>query len=145
MPDRTFIESLLSSHQIRKTNIRLAVLDLFIQKKHALSHSEIEGFVGNVFDRVTIYRTLKSFEEQGLIHRVPDESGTGRYALCSHCSAHRHFDRHIHFYCTACQNTFCLDELPIPEIKPIEGYLFTDFSFLVQGVCKNCLSPAHSL
>jgi Fur family ferric uptake transcriptional regulator len=133
------ISDLLSKHQVRKTKIRIAILELFMARNYALSHAEIEQVIKNDFDRVTIYRTLKSFEEQGLIHKVLDDSGASKYALCSHnCASSKHFDTHVHFNCTQCGKTFCLDSVPIPAIALPENYRFDKLDFLASGICKNC-------
>jgi Fur family ferric uptake transcriptional regulator len=134
------IDHLLQHHQLRRTKIRVAALNLFLDKKYALSHSEIEESIDKEFDRVTIYRTLKSFEEQGLIHRVLDESGAAKYALCQHehTHTHKHHEQHIHFNCVKCNKTFCLDHVPIPEITLPEKYQLQKIDFLAQGICKNC-------
>ncbi len=132
-------EDLLATHQVRKTKIRLEVLDFFLSKNYALSHAEIENAISESHDRVTIYRTLKSFEEQGLIHKVLDDSGTSKYALCaSNCISHRHNDAHVHFNCEKCGHTFCLEEVAIPSIQLPSDYQLIGYSFLVQGICKDC-------
>ncbi len=133
-------EDLLMTHRVRKTKIRLEVLDFFLSKTYALSHSEIENAINQSYDRVTIYRTLKSFEEQGLIHKVLDESGTAKYALCaSHCVSHKHNDTHVHFSCESCGHTFCLESVPVPPIQLPADYQLIGYNFLVQGVCKDCV------
>ncbi len=131
---------LLLKHSLRRTSIRIAILDVFVIYPYALTHAEIEAKISNAFDRVTIYRTLKSFEEQGLIHRVLDDSGVAKYALCSHehCETHKHHDKHIHFNCVQCGHTFCLDHVPIPDIQLPKQYQLQKIDFLAQGICKNC-------
>ena len=132
-------ENLLITHQIRKTKIRLDILEFFLSKNYALAHAEIESAIDKGYDRVTIYRTLKSFEEQGLIHKVLDESGTSKYALCaSHCISHKHTDAHIHFNCEQCGHTFCLEDVPIPAVQLPIDYQLVSYNFLVQGICKDC-------
>jgi Fur family ferric uptake transcriptional regulator len=135
-------DKLLEHHKLRRTKIRLEILNIFLDRNYALAHSEIEETISKEFDRVTIYRTLKSFEEQGLIHRVLDESGAAKYALClhEHNETHKHHDQHIHFNCVQCGHTFCLENIPIPEIKLPAPYQLQKFDFLAQGICKNCVS-----
>jgi Fur family transcriptional regulator, ferric uptake regulator len=132
-------EELLIAHGIRKTKIRLDMLKFFLSKSYALTHSEIELAIDQSYDRVTIYRTLNSFEEQGLIHKVLDESGTSKYALCaSHCISHKHNDAHVHFNCEKCGHTFCLEDIPIPDVALPINYQLISYNFLIQGVCKDC-------
>jgi Fur family transcriptional regulator, ferric uptake regulator len=133
------IEQILVGHHVRRTKVRVAVLDIFMQRNHALAHSEIEHVIGGAFDRVTLYRTLKSFEEQGLIHRVIDDSGSMKYALChGACAEHAHHDQHIHFSCLKCGHTFCLDAVPIPAFQLPPEYEFQKIDLLAQGICKDC-------
>jgi Fur family ferric uptake transcriptional regulator len=143
---RAKIAKLLQQHQLRRTKIREDVLELFMEKQYALAHSEIEDSIGKDFDRVTIYRTLKSFEEQGLIHRVLDESGAAKYALCHHHHdvPHHHADQHIHFNCVACGRTYCLDHVPIPKVQLPADYQLRKMEFLAQGICKNCTQQAST-
>ena len=105
-----------------------------------MAHAELEESIGTEFDRVTIYRTLKSFEEQGLVHRVLDDSGTAKYALCQHdhSEVQKHHDHHIHFNCVSCGHTYCLDNIPIPEIKLPTSYQLQKLDFLAQGICQKC-------
>lgn len=133
-------KTLLKEHKLRLTDCRLDVLNTFLTKGHALSHSDIEhAMTEQQYDRVTIYRTLNSFMDNGLLHKVPVDDGSTRYALCSDdCDDHGHDDDHIHFKCTQCGRTQCLENMPLPKLKLPEGYTLTDINFLVQGVCKAC-------
>ena len=59
----------LEQSNLRKTAIRKEVLQLFLKAKgNALSSRDIESQLENP-DRITLYRTLRTFEEKGLIHR----------------------------------------------------------------------------
>jgi Fur family ferric uptake transcriptional regulator len=108
-------------------------------KSYALSQPDIERGLGENFDRVTIYRTLTSFMDKGVIHKVPDDSGLAKYALCRQdCETHVHHDRHIHFKCNGCGNTSCLENFPFPDFKAPAGYVFTDTNVLIQGICPDC-------
>ncbi|MCC9137113.1 Fur family transcriptional regulator [Pontibacter silvestris] len=132
-------QELLSEYGLRKTGCRLDVLELFLANQYALAHSDIERMFGDRYDRVTIYRTLHSFEEKGLLHSINDVSGAIKYALCQEaCSQHQHHDNHIHFNCTTCGQTFCLNEVLIPHLALPIGYQVNALHFSAQGVCKAC-------
>jgi Fur family ferric uptake transcriptional regulator len=135
------IDHLLQHHKLRRTKIRIAILQMFVERNYALSHTEIGDHIDKEFDRVTIYRTLKSFEEQGLIHKVLDDSEAAKYALCNHehSHTHKHHDQHIHFNCVKCGHTFCLENIPIPPITLPENYQLQKLDFLAQGICKTCI------
>ncbi len=131
-------ENILKKHGLRITSFRNEVVQLFLDSSHALSNQDIEQSLGNP-DRITLYRTLKNFEEKGIIHRAVDGTTTSKYALCeSDCSEHKHQDEHVHFYCERCNNTFCVDEVEVPQVQLPEGYVVTATSMVIQGVCKSC-------
>lgn len=128
----------LSSHHIRSTETRVAVLDLFLQNNQALSKQDIESNLPGQ-DRITLYRTLKTFEDKGLIHKVFNSSNKIKYALCSEsCGHEEHNDQHIHFECTECKQTTCIEEVPLPEIKLPKDYLVQKLELTVTGLCNNC-------
>jgi Fur family ferric uptake transcriptional regulator len=132
---------MLSNHQLRNTAIRREMLALFLASSHALSHSHIESRLVSNFDRVTLYRTLKTFEEKGLIHRIANDRDTIEYALCKddcHEHEHKHLDNHAHFRCNKCQHTFCLEELSIPKLPIPVGFKASEFQLLVVGICAGC-------
>ena len=131
-------EALLKQHGLRKTSIRIEILDLFRQQPHALSASDLERTLTH-YDRVTVYRTLNAFEASGLIHQVPDEGYGVKYALCSpSCPDQTHDDEHVHFICQRCRHTFCLEEVHIPTVELPGEYAIQGFRYTVSGVCKEC-------
>src|SRR5258708_16077100 len=96
------IDDILKRNQLSVTSGRRKILELFLQQGGALSHSDIEKKAGEKFDRVTVYRTLQTFLEKGLIHNIPTADNSIRYALCkSDCDGGQHQDDHLHFIQTA--------------------------------------------
>ncbi len=132
-------EHLLKSHRLRRTDTRLDVLDLFLKKDTALAQRDIEETLGAI-DRITLYRTLRTFEEKGLIHRAIDGSEKLRFALCSHeCNPDEgHFDEHAHFHCLVCESTFCLDQVSTPSVKVPKGYRIESSHLVLKGTCEKC-------
>ena len=130
--------SLLKKNELRATPVRKELLSMFLKAKNALSNQDIEEQMSDV-DRVTLYRTLKSFQEKGIIHRAYDNTDTAKYAACSeHCDAHAHHDEHLHFHCSNCDNTFCVDEIPIPKLEMPAGFTAKSTNIMVEGICGAC-------
>ena len=130
---------ILSDHKLRKTTARLAVLDVFKKYAYALSHSNLEKELQKDFDRVTIYRTIHSFLDKGIIHKVMDDSESAKYALCvDECSSGHHHDNHVHFKCTKCGNSECLNNIQIPLMSLPTGYLASESNLVIEGLCKVC-------
>lgn len=140
-PDR--ISQTLTRHKLRHTPVRRAVLRVLSGSQFALSGHEVEQQIGSEVDRITLYRTLKTFEESGLIHRVIDTSDTVRYAACSiECSAQAHFDNHVHFKCTQCQRIYCLTQVAIPPVTLPAGFAADSRDYLLAGMCQTCQQDA---
>ena len=132
----------LDQFGLRSTGSRQAVLAAFQQAGYALSQGDIEQALSSQFDRVTIYRTLKSFLASGLLHKVLDDQGGIKYALCQemchHDSNHHHQHDHVHFKCTECGQTTCLETVHIPQIILPEHFVKQESNLLIQGVCRGC-------
>ena len=140
MPDkRNSVNDLLKVYQLNVTDSRKKILQLFLDQPAALAHADIEKNAGEKFDRVTVYRTLQTFMDKGLIHSIPTADNTIRYALCKdECGEGHHHDHHIHFVCEQCRKTACLDSVVIPEIKLPNGYIKDKVEVVISGVCSAC-------
>lgn len=134
------VESLLSEGKLRVTQPRRLIMQLLAQSEAALSQFELERELEGHVDRVTIYRTLKAFEEAGIVHRISDSDGVAKFALCleecSKGSSHSH--NHAHFHCTACGNTFCLNSVRVQMPSLPSGYKATETTLIVSGLCNHC-------
>ena len=133
------IDQLLTDHGLRKTSIRLDVLGVFMKNVDtAMSHQFLERELEES-DRVTLYRTLKTFESKGIIHQALDGSGVSKYALCHvDCDEHKHLDDHAHFHCNDCGKTLCLEDSQAPQISVPAGYKVENAHLVIQGSCDQC-------
>lgn len=121
------------------TEGRKIILDLFATSTGALAHADIESQTSVAFDRVTVYRTLQTFVENGIIHQIPTTDNTILYALCKdNCEAGHHHDEHVHFICNDCDITTCLDNVTVPSIKLPKGFKPLQTAMVVKGICNDC-------
>lgn len=136
---QTNLENKLTEKRISPTAMRLRVLEYLLEQGKALSLADVEKGLHHT-DRVTVYRTLKTFEEKCLIHSIEDGTGTTKYALCHDlcASGGKHHDLHVHFYCRRCEETICLPKSVIPELNLPEGYLPEEMNLTVKGICEKC-------
>lgn len=131
-------EKILKKHNLRITQFRMDVINVFNKAGHALSSNDIETKLKDA-DRITLYRTLKSFEEKGIIHKAVDGTITQKYAICeSNCDEHHHHDQHVHFHCERCENTFCMDDVFVPTIHLPTGFNVSSTNMVVNGTCEKC-------
>ncbi len=132
------IIELLEKHGLRKTAIRTQVLHVFLNRREALSHAEVEDLLKDA-DRITVYRTLKTFEDKGLIHKAIDGGGKAKYALCHNgCSEDAHHDHHAHFHCYDCGKTICLDTVTAPKVQAPSKFRVVATHLVLTGQCDAC-------
>ena len=135
----TRVDDLLRRNSLSVTESRKKILNLFLNVQGALAHGDIERKAGEKFDRVTVYRTLQTFVEKGIIHTIPTTDNSVRYALCrDNCSEGHHHDDHVHFICLQCGATLCLGDVVVPEIKMREGFSVNEIEVVVKGICLDC-------
>ncbi|HAE31102.1 MAG TPA: transcriptional repressor, partial [Flavobacteriales bacterium] len=67
---------------IRKTAFRQKVLDVFYQNENSITIGQIETAIGK-HDRITLYRTIKTFLDAGLIHEIVMPGDVKKLALCN--------------------------------------------------------------
>ena len=133
------IDEILRKNQLSVTGSRKRILELFLMSNGALAHGDIEKKTGEKFDRVTVYRTLQTFLEKGIIHSIPTSDNSVLYALCKdNCTEGHHHDNHVHFICSECGKTICLPHVTIPEVKLPNGFLPHDYQMVVTGLCAEC-------
>jgi Fur family ferric uptake transcriptional regulator len=133
------VSGLLKRNKLSITDSRKKILQLFFEQPGALAHGDIEKKAGEKFDRVTVYRTLQTFVDKGIVHTIPTADNSILYALCKDdCTEGHHHDHHIHFVCDQCSNTYCLDDVVTPEIKLPKGYQAGHIEVVVEGLCRNC-------
>ena len=130
-------KELLISKSLRVTDFRLSVLDIFFSNDNAVSSDQIESSLGS-FDRITLYRTLKSFKEKGVIHEIQIGDEDKRFALCEEACEHEgHQHNHIHFHCSDCKEIYCLP-LENSNYAPLNDFQVSSLEVQATGVCKNC-------
>ncbi|MGB5369550.1 MAG: transcriptional repressor [Flavobacteriaceae bacterium] len=132
------IEKFLTDKKVRPTAMRILVFRLLAKKRAAMTLSEMEAHFEKT-DRTTLYRTIKTFEDNGIVHPVHDGNGIPKYALCEEgCDCAAHNDLHLHFHCNHCEETVCLTDHKIPQINLPHGYTTEDVNMVVNGKCVKC-------
>ncbi len=131
------MKNLLLSKKIRITDFRVAILAIFERFDAAISVEQIEKELG-VFDRITLYRTLRLFKEKGIIHEITIAGNTLKLALCAqHCEQNEHHHNHIHFHCESCDEVYCVDIEKFPEIG-LNGFKIKELEIQASGICQRC-------
>lgn len=132
------LKHILKNHNLRITDCRLDVIQFFIEERNAHSQGDLENQFKQ-YDRVTLYRTLNSFLDSGILHKIPNATGVATYGLCHEtCSPNHHDHNHIHFKCNNCGLIECLDDKTVPMVTVPNGYQIEAVNMIVDGVCAKC-------
>lgn len=131
---------LLRAAGLRRTPARLAVLGHIEALARPVSHAELQAHPALAgLDDVTLYRTLGTLVEAGLVHRVHGIDGSWRYGAQPRgregCPGN-----HVHFLCTACGAMSCLADQPMPRVVVPAGAEVEGRHFLVFGRCAACVA-----
>ena len=122
---------------LRLTHQRLEILRQLVKAK---DHPSAETVFGRVRKKLptlsldTVYRTLSTFDEVGLIRRVPVTGDQGRFDA--------DLSPHHHFVCCACNTIYdfhwdAFDQLELPDAAQSVGQA-QDRRVVVRGVCQHC-------
>ncbi|GMN12220.1 Fur family transcriptional regulator [Croceitalea marina] len=132
------IEKRLNDNGVRPTAMRILIYKYMAEKEIAVALTDIENAFAKA-DRTTLYRTLKTFEEKGIVHQIDDGTHISKFALCEPgCNCELEQDLHLHFHCNNCDETVCLTEQKIPHINLPDGYVAEDANLVLKGICEKC-------
>lgn len=132
------LEAMLLTKGINPTAMRLLVLEYLLKQPAAISLQDLETNFQHS-DRITLYRTLKTFEEKALVHSIKDGTESTKYALCTEsCEGGQHYDLHLHFFCTVCQETYCLPKTKVPEVLLPNKFVLEELNLTAKGICDRC-------
>jgi Fur family peroxide stress response transcriptional regulator len=84
--------------------------------------------------RATVFRTLESLAQHGLIAKASHPGSSVRYDGRT--------DRHHHLVCTRCERVIDLsdarlDALPLPDTQRF-GFVVSDHQVQLRGTCREC-------
>ncbi len=131
-------DEFLLERGVRPTAMRLLIYKFLARQDSAITLTDIEHAYMKA-DRTTLYRSIKTFENKGLVHQIDDGTGITKYALCEEgCNCEIENDLHLHFHCNNCNETVCLTDYKIPQISLPEGFQAENVNLVVQGICDKC-------
>jgi len=135
------VESILKEANLRRTPVRAGVIEVLISASRPLGAVEILEKLPPHTDAVTVYRTLNTFTEDGIVHRVRSEDRVWRYALGKQDNTGQH--QHPHFVCENCGKVECLKEAEIPanmtsSLGVGKKYRVNYTEVVLHGTCPKC-------
>lgn len=137
----TDLDTLLQKSGLRRTPVRLGVLELLAGAKQPVDVPQILAKLPSHTDAVTVYRTLNTFTRKKLVHRIRGEDRSWRYAMGNTDTQPEH--RHPHFVCEECGKVECLTDADIPGtfVRSLgigTRYRVSYPEVVLHGVCPKC-------
>ena len=128
---------MLKTAKLYCTESRLTILEVLAKAGKPLSQDQIARRSGGKhFDKVTIYRTLESLLQVGLVHKAFMDKRAWHFELAHNCTEHQ---CHPHFTCSSCGDTHCLTEISLPMAKsPHQGFVIRRQQVRLEGLCPKC-------
>lgn len=121
---------------LKKTKNRELILKALEKQSHPVTAEELFfSFKKKDINLSTVYRTLNTFEQAGLVHREVNENKENIYSL------QQEEDSHI-LVCTKCHKRVPLQGCPYhevnEEIEKMTGFLLKDQNIEIYGLCPEC-------
>jgi len=128
---------MLKDAKLYCTEARIAILQVLMQAARPLRQDQIaEQLTLGALNKVTVYRTLESLIEVGLVHRAFTYRRAWHFELADHCTEHQ---CHPHFTCTSCGVTHCLTDILLPMAKVSQkGFIVDRQQVRLEGLCPAC-------
>lgn len=126
---------LLKSKELKKTAQRILLINILKKKAVALTENDIKEGMGDLYDRITFYRTIQTLLDAEIIHRITINSKTIKYALNEESS---HRENHSHFFCEKCHAVTCLEDTTKFDYQLPKGYTAHECEILIKGTCTRC-------
>ncbi|MGD0573247.1 MAG: transcriptional repressor [Sedimentisphaerales bacterium] len=131
------IDNLLDSVKLKRTEPRRMVLEVLLNAAKPQTADEIVSTIGKTGpNRVTVYRTLESIVEAGIVHKAFVAEGSQHFEMADKCSEHQ---CHPHFVCTGCGKTSCLHDVSVSMATntPV-GFIIQRQQIRLEGLCPKC-------
>ncbi len=134
--------ALLRSSSLRATQPRVRVLAVLEQSEYPLSVADIESMLKRPkVDQVTIYRTLETFVQAGLVNHVELHQGRSFFELATR-------GHHHHLVCRGCGRVEDVEECGMDAIEKKVIKQSKNFASVAShaleffGDCKDCVKSA---
>lgn len=129
---------LLHHHELKKTPVRLGIINALQQSEKPLAESDIKEVLGDIYDRVTFYRSIQTLILSGIVHRIVADNTTIRYALKYSADGNKRKTDHAHFFCRHCNAVICLNDVNSHKYKVPEGFVAEHCEVIIKGLCNKC-------
>lgn len=140
MPQES-LKTLLRKSGYKATPSRIAIFEVFKKSQKPLSAQEIIDLLPRGTDQVTVYRTLKSFKEKGVIKQIDLRHNHAHYELVD-------LAEHHHLICLRCGK---VEDVRHCGVEAVEASVLKSSKHFAEirqhalefyGICKACARQA---
>lgn len=134
------LTEMLQAKGIRPSAQRIAVLSAVVNGRMHPAAEDIYSSLSKLFhslSRTTVYNSLKTLTEAGLLRELEIESGCSRYDMALQPD-------HSHFICRRCSRIY---DMPMPEgMSKIMAPQFgiDSVEVTLRGLCPECMKEKES-
>ncbi|MBY0515953.1 MAG: transcriptional repressor [Bacteriovoracaceae bacterium] len=145
MSDQHAPDELLKNAKLKITEQRRKILEFLLSNHGPFTVEEMaQKLKSQGFDLATIYRSMGTFEEAGLVEKRLFGDSVIRWEMAAHTGgscAHDHHGHHHHLMCTECKKIIqidvCLPPSTQQELSRL-GYADLKHHLEFSGICPQC-------
>ncbi len=130
-----FLTNQLKSKGVRPSYHRIKVLEyMHLQGGHPTAEDIFHALSPHIpsLSKVTIYNTLHTFVETGLVRAVEIDDAQLRYDIT--------LDDHGHFLCEACGNIYNFPvDIDLVSVEGLNQFKIKQKNIYFKGLCPNCV------
>ncbi|MCF0174613.1 MAG: transcriptional repressor [Bacteroidales bacterium] len=127
------LEHIFKENGVRLTAVRGMVWKTICSFDFVFSMNDVEAALP-FLDKSSIFRTLRVFEEHGMLNQIDDGTGLQKYCI----SDTHHHEFHVHLSCENCHKTYCLKSEKVPQVAIPQGFVVQQISYVIKGICPEC-------
>jgi Fur family peroxide stress response transcriptional regulator len=128
------IKETLIKHDISPSYHRLKIYEYLLNNRvHPTVDMIFSDLIGDIptLSKTTVYNTLKSLVDKGLVQSITIENNEVRYDAT--------VDFHGHFKCQQCGELYDVNlDAMGPLRDSVDGHLIKEHHYYLKGICQKC-------
>jgi Fur family ferric uptake transcriptional regulator len=130
---------IIHQYGLKITPLRKRIIEILLQNgRQPVSEAELHHQLGEGFDRVTCYRTIKRFLDLRIIHQIMLNKQEICYALNPDLYDNKLSTMHAHFICQKCNHVYCIPIEIFDKYKIPDGFISENIEITISGTCNDC-------
>lgn len=124
---------ILREKGVKKSAQRIAIINTLRKFGVPVTETDIKKEMGDMYDRITFYRTIQTLLDADIIHKINIDNQTIKYALNQSQGK-----GHIHFYCKKCGSVTCFNDIHPDDYNLPSHFKQEECEVIIKGICASC-------